>query len=109
MTAPDPTPDDGPTTPAGADRDQRTGPPADPVLERRAQVARINRLALWVGGGCYALATVLFFVAIATTFTSLLATVLTALLLIGSVLLAPAMVFHYAIRAADRADRENSW
>jgi hypothetical protein len=30
-------------------------------------------------------------------------------LVVGSIVLAPAIVFGYAVRAADRADREDSW
>jgi uncharacterized membrane protein len=83
--------------------------PSDPVLARRAQVARIVSLALRTGGACYALASVLFVVALLTSFTGFLAGSMTVLLFLGSALLAPAMVFHYAVKAADRADRENSW
>lgn len=82
---------------------------ADPVLARRAQVARVVSLGLRIGGACYALASVLFVVALLTSFTGLLTGAMTVLLLLGSALLAPAMVFHYAVKAADRADRENSW
>lgn len=81
----------------------------DPILIRRARMARLNSLALRVGAGCYLLATMLFAVALLTDFTTFLTGAMTVLLLVGSVVLAPAMVFHYAIKAADRADRENSW
>lgn len=81
----------------------------DPVLARRATVARVVSLALRAGGACYALASALFVAALLTSFTSLLTGAMTILLLGGSALLAPAMVFHYAVRAADRADREGSW
>ena len=86
-----------------------SGPHADPVLVRRAKVARLTSLAIRVGAGCYLLATALFFLAVATGFTGFLATAITVLLIAGSVLLAPAMVTHYAVKAADRADREGSW
>ncbi len=85
------------------------GPDADPILARRAQVARLTSLGIRLGMGSYLLATVLFFIAVATEFTGLLTASMTLLLLVGSVLLAPAMVFHYAVKAADRADREDSW
>ena len=86
-----------------------TSPDADPILARRAKVARLTSLGIRLGLGSYLLATVLFFIAVATEFTGPLTTAMTVLLLVGSVLLAPAMVFHYAVKAADRADRENSW
>lgn len=81
----------------------------DPILAKRARIARWNSMAIRAGAGCYLIATVLFFVALATEFTSLLSVLMTILLLVGSAVLAPAMVFHYAIKAADRADREGSW
>lgn len=81
----------------------------DPVLAQRARVARATSLAIRAGLGCYAAASVLFAVALATRFTGLLASSTTLLLIVGSALLAPAMVFHYAVKAADRADREDSW
>lgn len=82
---------------------------SDPILVRRARVARATSLAIRAGLGCYAAATVLFAIALTTRFTGFLASTTTLLLIAGSVLLAPAMVFHYAVKAADRADREDSW
>lgn len=84
-------------------------PEADPVLASRARVARLTSLGIRAGAACYVLATALFFLAVATRFSGLLTTIMTVLLLGGSAMLAPAMVFHYAVKAADRADREDSW
>ncbi len=84
-------------------------PDADPILARRAKVARLTSWGIRSGLGCYLLATVLFVIALLTEFTDLLTSSMTVLLLLGSALLAPAMVFHYAVKAADRADREGSW
>ncbi len=84
-------------------------PHADPVLVKRARVARLTSLAIRAGAACYLLTTALFFYAVVTGFTDLLAGAMTVLLLVGSALLAPAMVIHYAVKAADRADREGSW
>lgn len=84
-------------------------PSRDPVLERRTRIARLNSHALWVGAGLFVAATALFFAALLTEFTGTLATAITLCLLLGSVVLAPAIVVHYAVKAADRADREDSW
>lgn len=81
----------------------------DPVLIKRAKIKRSTSLALRIGGGLYLLATVLFFVALLTAFTPFLSIAITLALLAGSAILAPAMVIHYAVKAADRADREGSW
>lgn len=81
----------------------------DPILERRARVARLVSLAMRVGYSLFAVALMLFFWALFTRFTSALATVTTVCLVLGSFVLAPAMVVKYAVKAADRADREGDW
>ncbi len=82
---------------------------ADPILEKRARISRATSTSLRVGAGLYILATALFAVALLTEFNGFLTTTITLALLLGSAILAPAMVFHYAVKAADRADREDSW
>lgn len=82
---------------------------SDPILEKRIKIARLTSLSLRLGAGLYIGAMVLFAVALATDFTTALTTSMTVLLLVGSLVLAPAMVFHYAVKAAYRADREDSW
>jgi len=42
-------------------------------------------------------------------YASWLVTAIVACLLVGSVVLAPAIVFSYAVKAADRADRDDDW
>lgn len=81
----------------------------DPILEKRARVARLVSLAMRVGYTLFAVAVVLFFWALFTRFTSALATATTVCLIAGSLVLAPAMVIKYAVKAADRADREGDW
>ncbi len=81
----------------------------DPILERRARVARLVSLAMRVGYSLFAIALMLFFWALFTRFTSALATATTVCLVLGSFVLAPAMVVKYAVKAADRADREGDW
>lgn len=81
----------------------------DPILEQRAKVSRLVTLGMRVGSALFVLATVLFFWALITRFTSGLATAITVCLITGSVVLAPAMVIKYAVKAADRADREGDW
>lgn len=66
-------------------------------------------MSLRVGAGLYIAATVLFVIALLTQFNGFLTTSITLALLLGSAILAPAMVFHYAVKAAHRADREDSW
>ncbi len=84
-------------------------PSSDPVLVKRARISRQTSIALRVGMGLFVGATVLFFTALLTEFTGFFATTITLCLILGSVVLAPAMVIHYAVKAANRADREDSW
>jgi hypothetical protein len=78
--------------------------PTDPVRVRRAAVARWNRLATRVGYGLFLVAVVMFFVALSTDFSSGKVRVITTAMILGSVLLAPAIVVGYAIKAAEKDD-----
>jgi len=95
MTPTDPTPQQNPSTPP---------PAADPVRARRATIAKWNTLATRVGYALYLLAVVMFFVALATDFTQGKVTIITTSMIIGSVLLAPAIVLGYAVKAAEKDD-----
>ena len=79
--------------------------PQDPVLVRRAKIARAVELGQRVGYGLFGLALVLFFVGFFAGFTSAITTVIVISLIVGSFVLAPAIVFGYAVKAADREDR----
>ena len=78
----------------------------DPVRRQRARAERIARYASRAGYALIAVAVVVFFIALATDFTAVLAAVITVTLIAGCVLLAPAIVLGYAVRAAEREDRE---
>ena len=89
--------------------DPRAGAPTptdDPVRARRAVVAKWTLLANRVGYLFVALAMALFFMAFAFGFTPGLATATIVTLVIGCVLLAPSIVIGYAVKAAERDDRE---
>jgi hypothetical protein len=78
---------------------------SDPVLDRRRRIAGLVVLGKRVGYGLFALATVLFVVGMVAGLTTALTSGIVASLLIGSLVLAPAIVFGYAVKAADREDR----
>ena len=89
-----------------APRDDDRPAPADPVLVRRRQMARGAELAQRVGYALFGLAVVLFVIGFVVGLNGgLVAGILVAMGL-GSVLLAPAIVIGYAVKAADRDDRE---
>jgi hypothetical protein len=82
----------------------------DPVLARRARISRWVSIAQRVGAALFVVAIVVFFVGLARgDFSGPVALVLELSLLFGSLLLAPAIVIGYAVKAADRADREGDW
>jgi hypothetical protein len=82
------------------------GAPADPVLVRRRQWARFAELGQRAGYGLYGLALGLFFLAMALDLPEGVVNVIVVALILGSVVLAPAIVVGYGVKAADREDRE---
>jgi hypothetical protein len=78
----------------------------DPVLLRRQRIARWADLGQRGGYLLFGVAVVLFVVGFATGFPGWLGAAVIGLLVAGSLMLAPAIVFGYAVRAAEREDRE---
>jgi hypothetical protein len=81
-------------------------PPHDPVRARRAKVAQYNLLANRIGYLLWAVAISCFVMAFAFGFKGPLVTVVVACIIAGSILLAPSIVIGYAVKAAERDDRE---
>lgn len=81
----------------------------DPIRAERAKVADLVSKGLRLGSAFYVVASVVFFIGYMTGFTSTMVTLIIGFLILGSVLLAPAMVFNYGVKAANRADRDDSW
>ena len=79
---------------------------ADPVRARRARIARLAAAGKRTGYLLFLAATVILVAGLVTTFTEVLARVVIGCLIAGSLVLAPAIVFAYATRAAERQDRE---
>ncbi len=80
----------------------------DPVRVRRQQVAKWSLLANRVGYLLYAATVTCFVLAFAIGFNSAMVSIMTAGLVGGSILLAPSIVLGYAVKAAEREDRENN-
>jgi uncharacterized membrane protein len=83
-----------------------TGQPDDPVLVRRRQIRRWAELGQRVGYLLFGMAMVLFVAAMVSGLPGALVTGVVVALVLGSVVLAPAIVVGYGVRAADREDRE---
>lgn len=75
------------------------------VLARRARIALLCAWGKRIGYSLYAIAMAVFFVGFFGGFHSWVATTIVICLLIGSILLIPAIVFAYGVKAADREDR----
>lgn len=82
---------------------------SDPVLERRRRIGAWANTGQKLGYGLYVLSLAAFLAGLATGFGTVAAVVATIALIAGSVILAPAIIVGYGVRAADRADREQSW
>jgi sugar phosphate permease len=84
-------------------------PTEDPVRARRAQIARWTLIANRVGYLFVALAMALFVMAFVLDFNATMATLVIVSFIIGCVLLAPSIILGYAVKAAEREDRERGF
>ena len=78
----------------------------DPIREKRARIERLANTGKRIGYLLFLAACVLFVIAFAAGFTGFTAGLIVACLLIGSALLIPAIIAGYAVKAAEREDRE---
>jgi hypothetical protein len=79
---------------------------SDPVLDRRIRIAKLVKVGKRVGYSLFLIAMILFFVGVAASFSSVLTNIIVAAMVIGSIVLAPAIVMGYAVRSAHREDHE---
>ena len=82
-----------------------SSPHKDPVLARRASLRRLAHLGQRLGYLAFVVSIVVFAIGLSTGFSDGVATSLVVLLVAGSFVLAPAIVLHHAVRAADDEDR----
>jgi ABC-type transport system involved in cytochrome bd biosynthesis fused ATPase/permease subunit len=79
---------------------------SDPVRAKRAQAARLAELGQRVGYGLLLVAVIAFVVGAVRGFSGVTTAIVTVALLAMTVVLAPAIVLGYAVKAAEREDRE---
>lgn len=77
----------------------------DPVRERRVRAARLAATGQRVGYALFLAAVVLLVVGLLTELTGGLTGAVVTCLIVGSTVLAPAIVLGFAARAAEREDR----
>ena len=78
----------------------------DPIRQKRARIAHYTLLANRIGYLLYALCVSCFIIAFAIGFSGPLVTIVIFSLIAGSILLAPSIVLGYAVKAAERDDKE---
>ncbi len=78
----------------------------DPVRARRHKIAKYTKLANRLGYLCWGIALGTFLIGFIGSFNETVSTIVVTGLIAGSVLLAPAIILGYAIKAAEREDRE---
>ena len=79
---------------------------ADPVIARRRRIARAVRAGKRAGYLALLVAIVAFFAAAATSFPGPLVTTIVIALVASCLTLPPAIVFGYAVRAAEREESQ---
>ena len=83
-------------------------PSPDPTVLRRARLARLGDLGQRIGYGLFGVAIVVFAYGAVTGFVPTIVTIVVAAMAAGTVTLAPAIVLGYAVKAAEREDRERA-
>ncbi len=77
----------------------------DPVRARRQRIGRLAAAGRKLGFALFGAALLVVVVGLFTSLTGAVTALATACLVAGSVLLAPAIVIGYGVRAAERDDR----
>ena len=77
---------------------------SDPVLEQRARIGRITAASKRFGYSLFAIACVLFVFGFVVGFRQAIVTPIVVCLVVGSIVLAPAIVLAYGVQAANRED-----
>jgi Ca2+/Na+ antiporter len=81
----------------------------DPVRERRARIARLVVMGSRVGYALFGVAIIGFVIGFIVDFDDTFVTLIVGCMVVGSIILAPAIVFGYAVKAAERDDRERGF
>ena len=79
--------------------------PVDPILRSRERARSLANLGKRCGYGCFGAAVIVFLFHYYIEGSSVLTSITVALLIIGSLILAPAIILGYAANAADREDQ----
>ena len=75
---------------------------------RRKQASLIANTGRKIGYSIFLLALIIFTIGFTVEFNNLVAKTLTVLLIVGSIVLAPSILLHYAVRGAEREEKEQN-
>lgn len=78
------------------------------LLMRRQQASLIANTGRKIGYSIFLLSLIIFAIGLTVEFNNLVAKTLTVLLIAGSVVLAPSILLHYAVRGAEREEKEQN-
>ena len=76
------------------------------LMLRRQQASLIANTGRKIGYSIFFLSLIIFTIGLTVEFNNLVARTLTVLLIMGSIVLAPSILLHYAVRGAEREERE---
>ena len=75
---------------------------------RRKQASLIANTGRKIGYSIFFLSLIVFAIGLTVEFNDLVAKTLTVLLIVGSIVLAPSILLHYAVRGAEREEKEQN-
>ena len=78
------------------------------LMMRRQQASLIANTGRKIGYSIFFLSLIIFAIGLTVEFNNLVARTLTVLLIMGSVVLAPSILLHYAVRGAEREEKEQN-
>ncbi len=78
------------------------------LMLRRQQASLIANTGKKIGYSIFFLSLIIFAIGLTVEFNNLVARTLTVLLILGSIVLAPSILLHYAVRGAEREEKEQN-
>ena len=81
---------------------------ANSLLIRHQQASLIANTGRKIGYSIFFLSLIIFAIGLTVEFNNLVARTLTVLLIMGSIVLAPSILLHYAVRGAEREEKEQN-
>lgn len=99
---------DSRTQPNNSDREPNSGPVHDPVLVKRALISNWAKRATNLGYSLFGVSMVTVIWGVVVDFTPIASRIATISLIGGCIVLAPAILVQYSVKAAVRDERDNS-